>query len=608
MQRYHTVPLYSCYGFRWLQDLILSAYDLSQQQKLDDDSLWKVGMLESLMNFCMEMEDLPKAFLLSVICIDAVSSASTQLEQKTYGKITQLECVRPWEDLLRKLRVCLLVTLRLGGDVNPIGGLNPMTVASVSRPDIFSVFCWIARDELTISHDNQTIVALEIACLSSSEAFYPSTNDGDSVEHKETIFQSCSSPRQLTLNNPSGLSNDTHSRSLLFYLKDYARFTTHLAANRALILASMWGKAPQNLNLLNHALSALHIVVDRIQDVSLATLVEVYQTQIRPVCRAMLFDFEEHELSEDVVGPLIEDRIWSQGFITAVKEIMSMIVKCMAKMSTVENTNNNYGSNDMWPPLRGCPILNILVMKLRDVQLSSVEAHHMVLFAFEMTGNVGSLESIIPSFSNLFLIGSIFSEMPPIPQGCEEQQELLNKAICARAEKSSSPVVDSFLCIHDIELFGKSLGLDAKYVRTQYLLEMIRLGKDASINDLLGSNISSLDKELFAQRTIIIICWRLHATIMSLKQTKNYRGVLSLLDAEKSRWVKEVATQSSSTQQNKYATTSLIATHSLIMRVQGMADTLNDALVSDKVNALYLMSGRLLKAVQAHEAQSVMSL
>ena len=137
---------------------------------------------------------------------------------------------------------------------------------------------------------------------------------------------------------------------------------------------------------------------------------------------------------------------------------------------------------------------------------------------------------------------------------------------------------------------------------------MIRLGKDASINDLLGSNISSLDKELFAQRTIIIICWRLHATIMSLKQTKNYRGVLSLLDAEKSRWVKEVATQSSSTQQNKYATTSLIATHSLIMRVQGMADTLNDALVSDEVNALCLMSGRLLKAVQAHEAQSVMSL
>ena len=133
-------PFQYIHGFRWLQDLILSAYDLSQQQKLDDDSLWKVVMLESLMNFCMEMEDLPKAFLLSVICIDAVSSASVHLEQKTYGKITQLECVRPWEDLLRKLRVCLLVMLRLGGDVNPIGGINPMTVASVSRPDIFSVY------------------------------------------------------------------------------------------------------------------------------------------------------------------------------------------------------------------------------------------------------------------------------------------------------------------------------------------------------------------------------------------------------------------------------------------------------------------------------------
>ena len=93
-------------------------------------------MLSSLMKYCSEMEDLPKAFLLSVICLDAVSSASMQLEQKTYGSITQVNSVRPWEELLRKLRVCLLVSFRLGGYVNPIGMSDPMTIKNVKSESV----------------------------------------------------------------------------------------------------------------------------------------------------------------------------------------------------------------------------------------------------------------------------------------------------------------------------------------------------------------------------------------------------------------------------------------------------------------------------------------
>ena len=131
---------------------------------------------------------------------------------------------------------------------------------------------------------------------------------------------------------------------------------------------------------------------------------------------------------------------------------------------------------------------------------------------------------------------------------------------------------------------------------------MVRLGKDASINDLLGSSISSLDKDLFAEKTVQILCDRLHATILSLKQTRNYRSVLSVLDADASRWVREVSTQSS----GKNTTTSLITTHSLIMRIQGISETLDDDL-TDKINALCLMSGTLLKAVQTHEQESAMA-
>jgi hypothetical protein len=36
-----------------------------------------------------------------------------------------------------------------------MGGVSPMTVKTVSQPDVFSTYAWIARDELSLSHDNQ---------------------------------------------------------------------------------------------------------------------------------------------------------------------------------------------------------------------------------------------------------------------------------------------------------------------------------------------------------------------------------------------------------------------------------------------------------------------
>ena len=143
---------------RWLHDMILDAFERHQSQDLDDASLEKVVKLEALLMFCSEIEDLPKAFFIGVLCVDAVSTASQQIEEKTYGKITKLESIRPWEIFLRRLRVCLLVSLRLSGEVDS-GGFNPLTVSSVSKPDTFSTYAWVARDELSLSHDNQVLVS-----------------------------------------------------------------------------------------------------------------------------------------------------------------------------------------------------------------------------------------------------------------------------------------------------------------------------------------------------------------------------------------------------------------------------------------------------------------
>ena len=77
---------------RWLHDLILNAFKVSkgEQHKLDGNLFRRAPMLESLIKFIKDMEDLPKAFLLAVICMEAVSSASLYLETKTYGTITQV--------------------------------------------------------------------------------------------------------------------------------------------------------------------------------------------------------------------------------------------------------------------------------------------------------------------------------------------------------------------------------------------------------------------------------------------------------------------------------------------------------------------------------------
>jgi len=583
---------------RWLHDLILSAHEVGHgQQKSNNDVLKKIAMLDTLMMFCMDMEDLPKAFLLALICMDAVSSASIQLEQKTYGEITQHEVVTPWEDLLRKLRVCLLVSVRLEGDVHRIGDVNPMTVNNVSRPDMFSAYYWIALDELSLSHDNQVILALESACLTSPEAFYPTTVAGDREQNRKSIVQSCSSPRY-------GRSlDDSRTQPLLFYLKDHALFTTRLAANRALILANMWGQSPVNMELLKNAISALQTVVERVEGFSLSTLIEIYHMQLRPVCRALLFGFGEHELSEDIYSSLIQDKTWLGELISGVKQIFSMMVDCMPKMSTVRPADTP-NSSEMWPPIRECPLLNGLVSKYPNVQLSSVELHHTVIFAFEMTRSVSSLETAVPTLANLFLAGSLFSPMPHMLEGSVGQQDLLDKAILNHAANSQRPVIDNFSCLNSVELFGKSLGLDSEYVRTRFLIDMIRLGKDSSIHDLLGSSISSLDMKYFSEAVVQIICVRLHSTILSLKQTKKYRGILSLLDADATRWLREEATRFSSSQ---FATASLITTNSLAMRVQRMFGSTSDESLTKKIGTLCSISETLLKAVQAQERESVMN-
>jgi len=88
-----------------------------------------------------------------------------------------------WDNLLRKLRVCLLVSLRLYG--KPLGAC-PISIKSVEKDGNFSVFEWLARDELTMSHKQEEINSLEVACRMSNRAFDPSKPEGDGQNNWKT--------------------------------------------------------------------------------------------------------------------------------------------------------------------------------------------------------------------------------------------------------------------------------------------------------------------------------------------------------------------------------------------------------------------------------------
>ncbi len=140
--------------------------------------------------------------------------------------------VQPWEELLRKIRVCQLVSLHLYGDVV---GAFPITVHNVEAGK-FSIYEWIARDLLKLSHNQKDLTSLEIACITSTKSFFPSSIEGDMMSRRRAVQNSCKPKLSLEQTN-----DDDHSRTLLFYLNHFGNFRK-LATHKSLLLSRQWGK------------------------------------------------------------------------------------------------------------------------------------------------------------------------------------------------------------------------------------------------------------------------------------------------------------------------------------------------------------------------------
>ena len=163
---------------------------------------------------------------------------------------TIFKSAQPWKDLLRKIRICQLISLRLYG-IN-IGAL-PITVSNIDTGDVFAIHQFIAHDELSLTQNTREIIELELACIVSPFAFIPSLVEGDVPDNWKMLQISCAERHSL---KNLCLDDGTGPAPLLFFLQNYYD-TVKLASHRALILAQKWGR---EVRLMTHRLSALQLV------------------------------------------------------------------------------------------------------------------------------------------------------------------------------------------------------------------------------------------------------------------------------------------------------------------------------------------------------------
>lgn len=79
-----------CPIVRWLHDMVLEYMESNDYSKAKNAG--NVLLLQVLHKYCSDSTDLPRAFLLAVACHGAISTATKNIEDKTYGLITCEDC------------------------------------------------------------------------------------------------------------------------------------------------------------------------------------------------------------------------------------------------------------------------------------------------------------------------------------------------------------------------------------------------------------------------------------------------------------------------------------------------------------------------------------
>lgn len=582
---------------RWLQDV-------ASQQLEDRSADQYASVLNAISKFCEESSELVHAFMLATVCREAVGKAAMQKEKLTYGKISSSQEVSEWESLLRRLRICLLVSLRLK---DKRLGSFPISVNNVNKGDLFSVYEWLAHDELAMSHNHEEIVSLEKACQNSSYSFDPSGPDGDGPSRFGMLQNSCLSAAVSEDERAEYLidfNDDDKFGALLLYLRSH-NDPTMLVAHRALLLASAWSQEPGNLTVLEDSLTALTALSTTGSDEPLAKAVrlDVFQSQIRPIYRAHLFGFDDvQEVSENVVAPLLQSQEWLREFGRIALQILTLLTNLSWNQDAIQAFESRLGSDDAlrtWPPVQADFALKRLVEKGRQVDASALDAHRVVLSALLISDDIKTLVQCAPAIYECFLPLALFNPVTTTCNTAIAQRGFLEDAVIARANAYSGQAIDGF-DLGEIVTLAKIWAVELKDVRTVFLLAMYELEKDSIVDELLTKSAAQIDIARFVEDGVDIVCRRLdHFLSGSRGKSTEMRNVLGQLDADLCEWIRQRADKSRSLIVVSPMGIPVDSTHLFCLRLLTLGGSSNvDTTLRVKIHSLVVLTGTLRKALE----------
>lgn len=488
-------------------------------------------------------------------------------------------------------------------------GACPISVKAVEKGDNFSIFEWVVKDELTMSHNNDEIVSLENACRISSHIFDPSTPAGDDPTRVKVLQNSCLSAALGEDERAEYLvdfDDDDRLGALLLYMKPH-NVGEILVVHRALLLSSKWCLEPNNLHVLEDAIVALKAIdVEEQKRIAYAVRLEVWQSYIRPFYRAILMGFHDvQEINADVVGPLFNDAEWLNSFSKFASKILNMLTEIKFHESERIDVFDSQveEDNSTWPPVADCFMLQRLVEKNQAVSKSSLEAHQVLIFSMRVTRDIPTLSRCTPNFYDLFSRGALFTDIIPSDDIEEKQHEFMQDAIVDYARTYNGPVLDR-LDLGDIGFLVDLWDFEMENVRTLFLLSMYEYGKDRIVDELITKSATMISAEHFCEGGVEVVCRRLHH-LLHVQANDEIKKIMGTLDADMCEWIREKAVNSEPLVPNGRLDVPVGNTHLFGLRLLSLAASAEISKEDRiKIHSLIVLSGTIVKTLEGQDPES----
>ena len=567
----------------------------------------KLDGMCALSLLCEESTDLVRAFMLATLAHEVQLHVSQNTGEVFWGSVTKRHSIvqqvdsicEDQESLLRKIRVCLLVSLRLyGRDLAPF----PLSVKNIEKEKDFSVFKWVALDELQISEKHEEMVTLEKACAMSPHKVNPFNAIADEPNIFALFHASC---RVFSSKSHDGVEAPLKTGSLLLFFPDYNHHE-YLAAHRALLYALAWIKDPAQSYILHQCWTAMNSLPRRNDRLSVAFVValDVWRRMIAPIYRARLFGFSDiPEIQEEYVAPLLESRAWLREFGKMALQILMLLLDCLGE-GKQSGEPSDWGlltveRDTLWPPPTVDHTLNSLEKRAHGIERTAVEMHMVVVCALLYSEDKRALTVCAPGLVECFQHSSLSSPVD-IPSHGNHQESFLCEAVVSVAFEYNGGSLESFSLLTELEILGSKWGYDKKWLRTTFLVAMYELGKDNAVDGLMIAGGSQIIPQQLIVAGVNIVCRRLDRFLVNAKSTSGgeTRNIMGLLDAELCEWIHERSESSKPLASSPVQTdTDVKATEILSIRLLSLGSSSNaDAGIRARIHALSVLSGILARA------------